>query len=225
MDFAKFVQILETDTLFFSRLSSFQDPFEGHPPRTVVEAFRTIPTGLSEEEREKRTTVARNNLELFRNSRRLVCASCWHANEAESAAMWNLYLRSGEGIAIRTTFGNLVKSFSTTSPAISGGIVQYVDYETFKPSELNVLVWAVLKRLSFEHEHEFRLLIVDPIGSPDGIYAPISVDSLINDIYVSPITPDWMVKLVEDVMKRYGLAKPIVRSSLNSAPRYYEPPA
>lgn len=104
-------------------------------------------------------------------------------------------------------------------------MVQYVDYEKFEPTELNILVWATLKRLSFAHENEFRLLIIDPSASLNGIAVPIDVDRMIKDVYVSPTTPDWMANLVDSVLKRYGLAKPIVRSTLNAAPTYYELPS
>jgi hypothetical protein len=221
MDFAKFIEILETGTLFFPRLTSFQDPFEGHPPRMVVETFRAVPTGLSEHAAAQRRAVTADNSELFRNSRQLVCASCWHANDTESAAMWNLYLKSGEGIAVRTTFQRLVNALSASGPNISDGMVQYVDYETFEPNDVNILVWAVLKRLSFIHENEFRLLILNDTTSPEGISVPVNVDSLIEHVYVSPTTPDWMVRLLVSLLKRYGLSKPIIRSDLNTAPGYY----
>jgi len=38
--------------------------------------------------------------------------SCWHYNLTESGAMWRLYLKSNEGIAIRTTTKNFKKMFS-----------------------------------------------------------------------------------------------------------------
>ena len=100
-------------------------------------------------------------------------------------------------------------------------MVQYVDYETFEPNDVNILVWAVLKRLSFIHENEFRLLILGDTGTPDGISAPVNVDSLIEHVYVSPTAPDWTVRLLESLMRRYSLSKPIVRSGLNTAPGYY----
>lgn len=223
MDFAKFIEILETRALFFSRLTSFEDPFEGHPPRTVVDAVRTVLTGLSVQETAQRTATAKHNLELFKNSRKLICASCWHANVSESAAMWSLYLKSGEGIAVRTTFQSLVNAVSTSEQTISGGMVQYVDYETFEPgTHINILAWAVLKRRSFIHENEFRLLILSDTTSSNGISVPVDVESLIERVYVSPTTSDWMVKLLENLLKRYALSRPIIRSDLNTAPGYYD---
>ncbi len=133
MDFPKFFAILENRALFFPRITSLQDPFEGHPPRSVVEAFKKIPEGLSDDERKKRLYIVKNNLTLFRNSRHLICASCWHAKTTESAGMWSLYLKSGEGIAVKTTFKRLKDSLVANGPEVNGGLVQYVDYETYSP--------------------------------------------------------------------------------------------
>lgn len=222
MDFVKFFAVLETRSLFFSRLTSLEDPFEGHPPRAVVQAFSAIPDGLSEQERMQRIAVIENNIRLFSNSRNAISVSCWHANDTESAAMWNLYLKSGEGIAIRTTFDRFKSSFFTQKgPEVSGGLVQYVDYETYEPNDVNVLVWAVLKRLSFSHENEFRGLVLG-VGGPGGIAVPVDIETLVADVYVSPVTPNWMVDLLRSMMKRYGLEKEIIRSDLNSPPAYYD---
>lgn len=216
MDVVKFFSILENSSLFFPRLTTFQDPFEGHPPRHVVEYLRTAPGDGREE-------IARKNIEYFRNTRRLVCASCWHANETESDAMWNLYLRNGEGIAIRTTFQNLVNSFVKDGPLVQGGLVQYVDYDTFIPTrQLNIAEWATLKRLSFSHEREVRVLSVNAGVPNPGVAVPVDISTLISEVYVSPTTPDWMAQLFNRIMERYGLAQKVNRSDLYSPPTYYE---
>ena len=33
--------------------------------------------------------------------------NCWHMNDHESAAMWKLYLKSNEGIAVQSTYETL----------------------------------------------------------------------------------------------------------------------
>jgi len=43
--------------------------------------------------------------------RRYVFVNPWHKNEFESAAMWKLYLKSEEGVAIRTTVERLKHAF------------------------------------------------------------------------------------------------------------------
>lgn len=52
---------------------------------------------------EEERAVGRANVEAFRRARDLMYVSSWHMNEHESTAMWRLYLKSDEGLAIRTT--------------------------------------------------------------------------------------------------------------------------
>lgn len=221
LDLTKFLYLLETRALFFARLSALKDPFEGHPPRRVVEAFKNIPAGLLPDEHQKRVAVAKQTLHTFKNSRRLICASCWHANDTESAAMWNLYLKSGEGIAIRTTFERMKAAFVGGEPSVSAGVVQYVDYESYDPGHMNILVWAMLKRLSFAHEREFRAVILTGSSDNNGIALPIDLETLVADVFVSPVTAEWIVELMQKMMNRYGLARIIQKSKMDEGPLYY----
>lgn len=222
MDFPKFFSILENRTLFFPKITLFEDPFEGHPTRPTVEAFRSIPDGLSEEECSKRLKVSKQNISKFRDARNLICVSCWHANPVESAAMWDLYFKSGEVMAIRTSFSRFRSAFDETDLQVSGGLVQYVDYETHKTDHVNIVLWATLKRLSFEHEKEFRAIVMSTNILNPGVSVPINIEVLIEEIYVSPTAPDWTVELLQRMLKRYDLIRDIKRSQLSAHPLYYQ---
>lgn len=222
MDFPKFFSILENKSLFFPRITNLEDPFEGHPPRLTVEAYKDTLNGLEGEELLKATENVKHTLQVFQNSRSLSCISCWHVNTAESAAMWELYLRSGEGIAIRSTFERFMNAFPKSNVDVHGGLVEYVDYDTFKPSRMNTAMWAMLKRIGFEHECEFRGIVLDPLLENSGISVPIDLDILIEDIYVSPTTPTWMTDLLQNMIRRYGLDLEVKCSKLRDQPMYYK---
>ena len=51
------------------------------------------------------------NVRYTKDFRRQTAISCWHENQYESAAMWQLYNPSNDGIAIQTTFGKLKLEF------------------------------------------------------------------------------------------------------------------
>ena len=101
--------------------------------------------------------------------------------------MWQQYLRSGEGIAIQTTFGQLKKAIANDPTRTYGGKVRYVDFQTFTPEDINLLIWGTLKREGFEHEQEFRLLAIGEIR-PAGFPLQISPELLIENIFVAPTT-------------------------------------
>ncbi|MGS0534385.1 hypothetical protein ACU80C_31965 (plasmid) [Bacillus mycoides] len=54
--------------------------------------------------------------------------NCWNLNEYEPAAMWNLYLKSSEGVAIQTTFDKIKKSLEACEEGIIVGKVDYIDH-------------------------------------------------------------------------------------------------
>jgi hypothetical protein len=88
-------------------------------------------------------------------------------NDVESAAMWNLYLRAEEGIAVRSNFGRLCDSFAPeTRPVFAGGVT-YVDYDSAVIPEGNIFWPFAHKQRSFEHEREVRAVIAEPQYYPN----------------------------------------------------------
>jgi hypothetical protein len=49
-----------------------------------------------------------------------------------------------------------------------------------------------------------------------GKYIPIKLDSLIERIYLSPLSQDWHIDLVKSIAKKYGINKEIVKFELYS---------
>ena len=229
MDLAKFIAIVETQSLFFPRVTTLQDrdPFEGHPPKSFVDWLKANPPSMvgqvDPNQRAKRTMA---DLANIRDARKYICASCWHANVGESAAMWSLYSRSGDGgdgIALRVTFADLRKGFAATEQTVHGGMVRYVDFDTYA-ERFNLLSCASLKRKSFEHEREFRLLLIDNSTPELGPGVPVSVDLavLLGDVMGSPTMPEWLVDLVRRLLHRYAYKFSLSKSTLLDGPSYYE---
>jgi hypothetical protein len=51
-----------------------------------------------------------------------------------------------------------------------------------------------------------------------GIYIPVVLDSLIDDIYVSPTSADWFLEVVSVVCEKFSLKKVPIRSEIMSPP-------
>ena len=119
MDIGKLVVLLNSATLFFCRLDMLRDPYEGLPNSLTLDHWK----GREATPNQMEQFYAENRLYLYVNS--------WHLNEFESAAMWELYLKTFEGIALETTCGRLRDSFSAEkSQKVLIGTVNYIDYET-----------------------------------------------------------------------------------------------
>ena len=111
LDFTKLVSLIDTRRLYFTRSDKFDDPFEGSWPKPNVEERKYIPTALPAEGQNKYLEVMNKLGYINKNWRRYMAVNCWHANEHESAAMWKLYLKSDEGIAIQSTYSKYKKKY------------------------------------------------------------------------------------------------------------------
>jgi hypothetical protein len=212
MDFPKFVSMLQKQSLWFTRLDQFLDPYEGMLTKPTAEFF---------EETKWRGGV---HYEKFRKHH---CVNCWHMNDYESAAMWELYSKT-DGVAIRSSLSRLQQSFPETVPVrqwgIRGDSVMYLDYDTqrtaSKTSEglMMHLPGYLSKRLSFEHEREYRLAIglEEHERESVGVLVPVLLEKLIERVVVSPTAPPWMVELVRQEVKLYELDLPVAQSDLYS---------
>ena len=232
MDIAKFMSLIDKRALFFARLDNLGDPFEGSLTRRRQ---------LDREELEDQHIVV-----LYRDSGRLVesklvntIVNCWHMNEIESFAMWNLYAPNNQGVAIHSTIDRLIRSFQAYEgeyPQQEGywlpklfvkiGIVEYIDYEHYDGVGEEIYL---LKRRSFEHERELRAIVEDEsfTGDPHpddprfhngGDYVPCAIETLIKDIYVPPGAPTWFRNTITSVVKKYGYDFPVKQSVLDREP-------
>jgi hypothetical protein len=224
VDLWKFLSLLEQESLWFSRLDALGDPYEGLPPKPLVDDMWTVANALPEPERSRRREVASHNARVLEMGRQVLCVSCWHVNLVESAAMWKLYAPLGQAIAIRTTLENFIRSFTADAPDVCGGMVRYVDFESYRPPSLNPFDWATLKRTSFEHEHEFRAIVMPLMWPvPPGLGVPVDVNALISCVYVSPEAAPWYVDLVRRLCARYNLKAEVCQSELLNHPLYMRP--
>lgn len=229
MDLSQLVSLLSRKTLHFTRLDRLNDPFEGSWPRaTVMARMEVFLKFVGHDHPKKRGDKLFE--ELSRNMRRRICVSCWHSNQTESAAMWSLYLKSDEGIAIRTTVDRIRRAFAECPESVYLGKIQYVDFDNAIVNASNMLTPATLKRVSFAHEQEVRLVHhagqgTHPLDSDEppfahGVDLKVSLDELIEAVVVAHATDEWLFDVINDVCLRYGMSLDVKRSSLDEEPAY-----
>ena len=214
MDFTKFVSLLETRALFFCRADQLSDPFEGSiSPVTPPAAPPDLKVG----------PIAVHRIDL-RQVVQMARVNCWHAGDFESAAMWRLYAREREGVAIKTIFSRLKNSF-TGDQAVCASRVEYRDYRTDTIPFGNALLPLIHKRISFQHEQEVRAIFLrspaeDRTDEANGCYVTVDVAQLIDEIVVAPFAQDWFVELVRSLAERHGLGNRVRTSTLSDAPTF-----
>lgn len=228
MDLSQLVSILERDQLWFARADKLSDPYEGSltkPRREIrdkqVEALKEV-----SEREEGWTPIERDVDELIeeqvrknRRQREWVFIHCWHQNEKESAAMWDLYTKSNDAIVIKTTFERLIRALMENEEEISLSKVRYLDFEEEDMVQGESTLDFLFKRKSFEHEQEVRALFWDlpeldeMDDQPPGQYVNVDVERLIDEIRIAPSAESWFFDTVKQMLQSYGFSEEIITQS------------
>lgn len=224
IDFTKFIDLLNSESIYFTRNDKFEDAFEGSISLKTAEF------------RKSRTSIEINGVKMCndesfsessKKSREYFGVNCWHMNDYESAAMWKLYLKSNEGIAIQSSYKRLNKVLKKSRNQFFIGTVNYIDYEKDDVKFENSFLPFVHKRKSFSHENELRAII--PIQAPKnvkidlqngGCKIKVDLNELIENVFVSPDSPKWFLELVTDTSRKFGFNFNIINSNLNNRPIY-----
>jgi len=241
MDFAKFISLLANEALFFPCPSRFNDPFEGHKPRSEVEALSKMlqqsyndqvaqRNKLKELRPDADLSAIDRSLENFReiakNGFKIATqrfgVSCWHKSEYENEAMWKMYSHLGQGIAIESTVKQLRGSLLNREHLVIDS-VRYVDFDNDPIDKGHKHYGLFQKRKSFEHEKELRATI--PLEESDygkGAFVRCDLKELINTIHVSPFVDEYIKEAIDKLCtgEIQIVSKPVIHSSLFNEPDY-----
>ena len=291
MNFTKLASLLLSDNLFFPSIALLRedDSFEGSvPPRNFSHRdwndisdvpkndvlSEELKNSSSDEERKKNFNTARfvREIDIITHRSRIhtTAVSCWHRNDGESAAMWAIYTGLGEGIAITTSIERMKKAFSGTQQKIYPKLVRYEEFLPESSSSLTRSLnykehGAYIKRKSFEHEKELRLVVYEACGntsagsimkqhlgyfsypyqdfnhynfreieeriekdllntenntnSSKGASVNLTAVDLIENIKISPSSPDWLLDITRKFVSKFGISPILVsRSNILTAP-------
>ena len=218
MDLEKFISLIVTNCLYFSRCDKFEDPYEGLYPKNHY-------INKKEEKDDYFTFYDFREVE-----RMFTYVNCWHINEFESAAMWELYSNLKNSIAIESTYKQL-KAINSHPILENIGLITYLDYEKDLIKD-EIAFPFMFKRKSFEHEKEVRLSLqynpketyIDTYylkkknekeaNCITGIFLKVDLKKLINKIHISPKANNNLKYLIMDILKKYNLSLPIEQSNL-----------
>lgn len=247
-NFEVFVNLLDTEALYFTRADKFEDPYEGFIPQSIMDAYK---------QSLKRITPAEFVEAIMKQheaSRKYVMCNCWHQNVVESMAMWEKYHMRNSGVAIKTTMQNMKNSL-LSEYSIYIGKIEYIYGNTdddqymqnFLQSDIPLAKKLTYfpyfrKRKEYEHEQEVRLIVdIDPFvrdaldnqtvenvdsfletGLPDicdiGMLFDIDVSTLIDEVIVSPYAKDWITEILRSVVQKFGFNFQVSPSTLLDDP-------
>ena len=206
MDLLKFVDLISTRDLFFSRLDTLEDKYEGYAHCDDLT-----------------TRYLRYNKYV----------NCWSIDDYESNALWGIYGKGSSGsVAIKSTVGNVRQALNSCSYEIYIGEVNYENGTDTIPKSKNFYSHVVNKRKYYAYEKELRLCVSsDDNSNPSPscphdkeIFCPdlndkfmkirIDLGALIQEVYVSPSSEKWAIDAVKFVCKDVIDGSLINRSAL-----------
>lgn len=212
----KYLKMLQDNYLFLAKLSSIDDPFEGSFPKTHPESVKHFKEKFKIPE-----NVAVSYENILNTVKDYTFINCWHINDYESAAMWSLYSKTNESVAIQSTF---LKLQSEVKDKAQLSAIGYIDYEKDYIPQGNMVYHCLFKRKSYSHENEFRVISYDMAShvnrdDPSKSYkVELDLSKLIENVYISPKAPDYFQDLILDISKKYGHTFTIKRSGIYSSP-------
>lgn len=155
MHIDKFMSMINTYSLYFPKITVFQDIYEG--VLTKLSREEVYKTNLLDKtntpvKQDRKFTQQKDYMDsqsergdytqtleelhsfetvLHEFSNHLMFCSCWFQNDYESHSMWAEYGdKSPTAVAIQTTVGALIDSLEATEYNVHIGQVNYKDYET-----------------------------------------------------------------------------------------------
>lgn len=247
MDLEKYESILKEQALFFCRDDKFSDPFEGSIPKKVVEARKKMIQEYSKKyeysfNKEKIEKDEKDNEgfsirhKLFKRG---TIVNCWHINMNESDAMWKLYLKTNEGVAIQTSADSIYKAFRDSIEDVKLSKVRYIDYDhdiwyhpvDYPIKPYNFLIPLIHKRVEFKQENELRIFheIIEAQNDDTywdkqpnhiGKFISVKIDKLIHKVILPPTTDNKVELEVKKITSLFKFNFIIERSKLCNEPYF-----
>lgn len=208
LDLSKFLDMLLSQQLFMSRSDKFEDQYEGTFSEPTFEEIKKIAANKPE------------FLDYYKSHREKVVISSWHINEYESFAMWQIFTKNNEGLAIQSTIGRLKEALRPENRFEQYiGNVNYIDYKKEYIPFDDAFFPFLFKRKSFQYEREVRIITdvsAHDISVNEGIKINVDLNQLIEKIYIHPKSENWYKKLVIELVSKLNFTIEIEKSDLES---------
>jgi hypothetical protein len=226
IDLHKLMYFLNTEKLFFSPLSYFDDPLEG-----ITEDMLYKHSATDDNQNPTYNTHQQEHpfSNYLKNVQRKLFASCWFLGIRESLAMWETY-SNRDSVALRFKPQHLCdimsNSFATFDmpdfKAMVHGKVEYFKLSPFDPVDTALKncghkYSGFLKDLSYKHEEEFRFLLMQNKETDDHEFYEFSPGPITNldfNIITHPYMEDWKYNNICLVLKNKGMEHKLLRSQI-----------
>lgn len=225
MSFGRFIWLLAEKSLWLTRADKLDDAldmmFSRAERENWVTAYVSNPTNVAHVEQTLgavpkdalRDQIQRLFLQLLNDWRQYTYINCWTATDGESHAMWSVYCRPPDGVAVRTTLNRLRASLPLDGATrLLEVLYRDLDMSTQFPSTPEELVARKVKPYSYENEWRVVRFNAPPtpgtLGAalvpPSGWRMPWDPETQIEGIVVHPAADPGSIRAVNAAIERFA---------------------
>jgi hypothetical protein len=216
IDLHQLLYFLNTETIFFAPLSSFEDPLEGFSKKNFNAVEADQPAFQKFDHRD------------LHEQQQLMYASCWFLGDNESMAMWETH-SNPDSVALQFNAGSLIdlilrnaENFQSEDfTELTYGKVDYIKLFHLSNNEFekyNHEFVGFLKDKSYKHEEEFRFIVTqlaDMKKEFRGFDLPAgSLRELDFYIITHPKMESWKHENLQKVLRNFSLERKLKRSQV-----------
>lgn len=244
LTFSKFIALISYGALWFPRLEYLLDQFEGTMPvktaATIKGRNQNWKSVLGSPDLHKQLDDMHEVNVL--DGRSLTNVNCWFIGDEESKQMWDEYVGTPEGVAVRSTIQRLRDNIHVPTEVSFIGRVKDIDFDSHEMSTYEghqAHHRSFLKdRLKFAHENELRIstmnlrtiACLDPLGraltredvsgkgmnnfDQPGLHVRVNLENLFDSVVTAPSAPSWFFNLIQHIQLKSEFGWTVQRSNL-----------
>ena len=218
LDVPRFISFLNTRALYFCRSDLFPDKFEGSFTFTVKEVISNS---------YKKNRIKYTYEKFKKELREGVFLSCWSLGVDDNMALWKLYGKTNDCVAITTTVAKLKAALHRFS-GLGKLFLRKVEYiKHWKDPDIEIKPYSNVfryKAVGYSFENEVRV-ILDRFSSTfkatskdEGVTIPVDLSSFLRSVVVSPECSPWFKAIIRDIIGKYNISCPVRNSSMSKEP-------
>lgn len=218
LDMPRFISFLKSSSLYLCRSDLFQDKFEGSFTVSVKEAIRNA---------YKKNRMNYTYEKFKKELREGVFINCWSLGADDNMALWKLYGKTDDSVAITTTVSKLSDALDNY---IGQGrlLLRKVEYiKHWRDPQIEIKPYSNVfkyKTVGYAFENEVRIILdrfdqtFEATSKDEGVALPVNLSKFLRSVVVSPECSPWFKEVVQDIADKYGVVCPIRNSSMSKMP-------
>jgi hypothetical protein len=209
MDLPGFVNLLLTKAIYLCRVDLFPDKIEGAFTPSIQQQIEDAYIDYD----------IKGDQATFRaHLKQGVFISCWTLSADDNMALWKLYGKQNDCIAITSTIDRLLSAMNKYDGKgrLALRRVKYVKHWKNPPIKINPYSRVFeYKSIGYRFEEEVRIILdqyhetLDDNPKDTHVELPVVIDTLIRSVVISPESSKWFKATVQDIVQKYGHKFPV----------------